>query len=175
MNQLHPYLSPNPTSPNYRAIPVEKRIALTLYYLKDTGSLGMTANSFCVAICTASEIIVEVCTAIAKVIGPKYNSIPRNEKEMRNKVAEFESKYGMTQAFGCIDGTHVPIQRPLVNSQDYFCYKQFFSLSVQAICDYRGYFMDAECRWPGSVHDAKVFANSSVNRKLRNGKLPKCF
>ena len=79
----------------------------------------------------------------------------------------------MTQAFGCIDGTHVPVRRPLVNSQYYFCYKQYFSLSVQAICDYRGYFMDVE--WPGSVHVAKVFANSSINMKLRNAILPQIF
>ena len=35
--------------------------------------------------------------------------------------------------------------------------------------------MDVEYRWPGSVHDAKVFVNSSVNDKLRNGKLPRVF
>ena len=35
--------------------------------------------------------------------------------------------------------------------------------------------MDVECHWPGSVHDAKVFANSSINKKLRDGRLPKTF
>lgn len=80
----------------------------------------------------------------------------------------------MPQAFGCIDGTHVRIKRPVENSQDYFCYKQFFSLTVQAVCDYRGYFMDVECMWPGSVHEAKVFSNSKINRQLRNAELPNC-
>ena len=78
----------------------------------------------------------------------------------------------MFQSFGCIDGTHIPILRPEDNSQDYFCYKMFFSLNVQAICDSRGLFMDVDCRWPGCVHDAKVFANSRVNEKLQNGSLP---
>ena len=87
---------------------------------------------------------------------------------MRDKVFEFESKFGMILAFGCIDGTHIPICRPMINSQDFFCYKQYFSLSVQAICNYKGYFMDLECMWPGCVHDAKVFANSIINTKLRN-------
>ena len=32
--------------------------------------------------------------------------------------------------------------------------------------------MDIDCRWPGSVRDAKVFANSSHNMKLSNGVLP---
>ena len=79
----------------------------------------------------------------------------------------------MLQAFGCIDGTHVPILRPVKDPQDYYCYKMFHSLNVQAVCDYRGIFMDVECRWPGSVHDAKVFANSSFNQKLVSGEIPK--
>ena len=50
------------------------------------------------------------------------------------------------QTFGCIDGTHVPILHPIENSQDYYCYKMFFSLTVQAVCAYRGVFMDVEHR-----------------------------
>lgn len=32
--------------------------------------------------------------------------------------------------------------------------------------------MDVDCRWPGSVHDAKVFANSNIAAKLKNEELP---
>lgn len=135
----------------------------------------MTANSFGIALNTASNVVTEVCQAISSYLGPKYLHLPKDEEGMREKVAEFEAKFGMTQAFGCIDGTHIPIKCPSENSQDFFCYKQFFSLSVQAVCDYKGMFMDVECRWPGSVHDAKVFANSSINAKLRNNKLPTAF
>ena len=77
------------------------------------------------------------------------------------------------QTFGCIDGTHVPILHPIENSQDYYCYKMFFSLTVQAVCAYRGVFMDVENRWPCSVHVAKVFCNLIINKNLQNGKLPK--
>ncbi|XP_065675573.1 putative nuclease HARBI1 [Hydra vulgaris] len=125
---------------------------------------------------TARQINAEaVCKAISKNLGPKYLFLSKNQTEMRNKVSGFENKFGMTQVFGCINGTHIPIRRPLTNSQDFFCYKQYFFLSVQAVCDYKGYFMDVECMWPGSVHDAKVFANSSINMKLRNAILPQTF
>ena len=101
-----------------------------------------------------------------------YLRLPKTESEMNIKCSRFEAKYGMPEAFGCIDGTHIPIKRPTENSQDFFCYKMFYSLNVQCICDFSGMFMDIDCRWPGSVHDAKVFANSVVNQKLRDRLLP---
>ena len=165
--EIRRYISPDSSSPNYRAISAKKKLAITLYYLKDTGSLRMTANTFGIHVCTASKTIHDVCEAISYHLGPKYIKLPQNEEQMREKIAEFEAKYGFIQAFGCIDGTHIPIKRPQENSQDYYCYKGFFSLNVQAVCDYRGHFMDVDCRWPGSVHDAKVFANSTINKKLR--------
>ena len=175
VKKLRPLIAPNPNSPNSRVVSVEKKLAVTLYYLKDTGSLCMTANVFGIAINTASNIITDTCTSIVKLLGPTYIHLPKDENEMRKKVAEFETKFGMQQAFGCIDGTHIPITSPSDNPQDYYCYKGFHSLNVQAVCDYKGTFMDAECRWPGSVHDAKAFANSSINNKLRNGELPRVF
>ena len=42
-------------------------------------------------------------------------------------------KYGMTKAFGCINGTHVPILRPIENSQDCYCYMMFFYLFKQFV------------------------------------------
>ena len=56
-----------------------------------------------------------------------------------------------------------------------FLFLQTVLLNVQAVCDYKGYFMDVESMWPGSVHDAKVFANSSISRKLRQGILTSTF
>ena len=132
----------------------------------------MTANAFGIHVSTASRTIHLVCEAISSKLGPKYLKLPENQDEMRKKISEFEVQFGMPQAFGCIDGTHIPILRPSENSQDYFCYKMFFSLNVQAVCDAKGLFLDVDCRWPGSVHDAKVFANSSLNKKLQNGNIP---
>ncbi|XP_028405233.1 uncharacterized protein LOC114527736 [Dendronephthya gigantea] len=145
VNELNQLIAPNLTSPNYRVISSTKKVGIALYYLKDTGSLSMTANAFNVSICTVSKIIREVCSAITYKLGPKYVKLPQTAEDMIEKASEFLSKYGMHQAFGCIDGTHVPILRPTEHSQDYFCYKQYFSLNVQAICDFKGMFMDIDC------------------------------
>ncbi len=81
----------------------------------------------------------------------------------------------MVQAFGCIDGTRIPIACPRANSQDLFCYKKYYSFNVQAVCDYQGLFMDVDCRWHGSAHDSKVYTNSAINKKMRCGDLPVCL
>ena len=94
---------------------------------------------------------------------------------MSQKGSEFEAKFGMIQAFGCIDGTHIPIVAPSKNSHDFYCYKQYYSLNVRGVYDYKEYFMGVECMWPGCVHDAKVFANSCINHLIRNDQLPKIY
>ena len=62
--ELVPYVAPKPASPNYRLLDTEKQLAVTLHYLKDTGSQWMTANTFGIHQFTASKTIATVCTAI---------------------------------------------------------------------------------------------------------------
>lgn len=174
-NELRPYISPNLTSPNYRALSVEKKVASVLYFLKDTGSLTMTANTFGIHQSTLSKVVEEVCYAFVTFMVPKLIKLPKSQDEMLVKISEFEAKFGMTQAFGCIDGTHIPLKAPIVNSQDYYNYKQFFSINVQGVCDFKGYFMDVDCRWPGSCHDAKVYSNSSIKNKMNENELPMVY
>ena len=132
-DEISPYISPDLKTPNHRALSSKTKLALTLYFFKDTGSLGMTANSFGVAINTAAAVITEVCNAISKHLSTRYIHLPTDTDSMRRKVSEFEAKFGMINAFGCIDGTHIPIKCPIDDSQDLFCYKQYFSLNVQAV------------------------------------------
>jgi len=61
------------------------------------------------------------------------------------------------------------------NLHDYFSSKQKYTLNVQAVCDWKGMFIDAEVKWPGSVHDGRVFGNSRINRLLREEKLPMLY
>ena len=134
VSHLRPYISPNSNSPTRGALCTDKKVAVTLYYLRDCGTLSATINSFEIATNTASAGINEVCNAIVLYVGPKYLHLPKRNQEVKEKISEFETKFGMIHAFGCIDGTHTSIACPPEHSHDYFCYKQFHSLSVQAAC-----------------------------------------
>ena len=84
----------------------------------------------------------------------------------------FETKFGIPQVVGCIDRTHIPIKKPVNNSHDYFCYKMKYSINCQAICDEKGLSIDVDLRWPGSVHDARVYNNCEINKKFKGNKFP---
>ena len=113
VSHLRPYISPNPNSPNRRALCVDKQVEITLYYPKDCQTLSVTANSFGIATNTASAVINEVCNTIVLYVRPKYLHLPKTNQEIKQKISEFETKLGMIQAFGCIDSTHIPYCMPL--------------------------------------------------------------
>ena len=88
----------------------------------------MTANTFGIHQSTTSKVIMGVCEAIVTHLVPKYITLPKTREEMTSKVSQFELKFGLLQAYGCIDGNHIPIKTPNENSQDYFNCKQFCRL-----------------------------------------------
>lgn len=75
---LRPFISPDPSSPNYRTMSAAKQLAITLYYIKYTGSLRMTANTFGIHVCTVSKTIHDVWKALSFKLGPKYIKLPQN-------------------------------------------------------------------------------------------------
>ena len=90
-----------------------------LYYLKDQGRLWMTANTFGVHQSTVSKTASKVFKFINEILSPKYLHLPGTMDEMRETVSNFEVRFGTPQAFGCTNGTDVPLKRP----QDFLNYR----------------------------------------------------
>ena len=174
-DELRPFIQPGISPRGLDVLSVEKQLAMTLYFLKDQGSLAMTANGFGVAFCTVSVVVRKVCYIITNVLGPKYIKLPTTNEQINELVTGMENKYGFSQGFGCVDGTHITVTQPTENPHDYFSYKQKYTLNAQAVCDWKGLFIDVEVKWPGSVHDARVFGNSSINGLLREEKIPMLY
>lgn len=80
--------------------------------------------------------------------------------ELEEVKAGFRLK-GFPNCYGAIDGTHFPIEFPRgENSVDYYNYKHNISVSMQAIVDANGHFLDICGGWPGSVQDSRLMRNS---------------
>ena len=118
-----------------------------------------------------SVIVRRVCT----VLGPQYTTLPKTENELEEAVQQFYSKHGFPQCFGAVDGTHIFIKQPNKNATDFLNRNNRFSVNVQATCNYKYCFSDVVIKWPGSVHDSRIFYNSALNKMPRDGAIPPLY
>ena len=150
-----------------KAVPVEQRVALTLWFLSTNADYRTIGHLFGVS---KSTVTKEVCAAIVDKLLPKYIRIPGDEG-LREVVDGFKSKLGFPQCAGAVDGTHIPIMSPEDFPADYYNRKGWHSILMQGMVNHLGQFMDVYIGWPGRVHDARVFANSALYRKGQDGQL----
>lgn len=102
-----------------------------------------------------------------KVVASKFKDYVKFPEDLRDVQERFHAKYGISRIIGCVDGTHIPIQRPSIENAEIFrCRKGYFSINVQAICGPNNTFYDVVIRWPGSTHDSRIFENSSIYTAL---------
>ena len=116
---------------------------------------------------TVSKTFARVIREIAR-LRTMYIIWP-NEDQARNQMVKFQRIAGFPGAFGCIDGTHVEWIANGVNNRERFRNrKNRLSINVQVVCDADMRVLDVVAKWPGSVHDSRVFNTSKTRAKLEN-------
>ena len=153
-----------------QCIGTKKRVAITLWCLATPCEYRTISHLFGVARSTVCSIVHETCNAIVSVMLKEYIKFPVAQ-DLRDVVEGFEKKWGFPQCVGSIDGSHIPISAPELNHTDYYNRKGWFSIVVQAIVDHNYIFRDICVGWPGSVHDARIFANSLIYEKITNDRM----
>uniref|UniRef100_A0AAY5K197 Putative nuclease HARBI1 n=1 Tax=Esox lucius TaxID=8010 RepID=A0AAY5K197_ESOLU len=70
---------------------------------------------------------------------------------------------GFLNVIGAIDCTHIPIKAPPgPNEGDFVNRKGVHRVNVQMVCDSMFHITNVEAKWPGSVHDSRIFRESHL-------------
>ena len=153
-----------------KAISTEQRLALTLWFLATNADYRTIGHLFGVSKSTVCVVIKEVCSAIVCTLLPQYIRIPTGQG-LRDVIEGFANILGFPQCAGAVDGTHIPIVSPKKCPADYYNRKGWHSVLMQGLVNHLGHFTDVYIGWPGRVHDARVFTNSSLYQRGQSGTL----
>jgi len=166
---LGPYLKKKDTVMR-PAVPVGKRLLMTLWYLGTQVDFRSLGALFGVGKSTVCDIVHEACRIMRQVLTKTFVKFPRNQTAF--DVVNGFAKLGFPQTIGAIDGTHIPIIAPSENSSDFYNRKGYYSIIMQAVVDHSYKFIDINVGWPGKVHDSRVFRHSSLFEMGNQGFLP---
>ena len=144
-----------------KAVEVEKKVSLFLYFIASTASYRTLSNLFglsrdLVCICTR-----KVATAVLRKLEPKYLSIAKGD-ELARGIANYKEKWVFPVCAGAIDDTHIPISTPQQNHASYVNRKLYHSIVMQALVDSNYLFRDIFVGCAGGEHDARVFSYSQL-------------
>jgi len=80
--------------------------------------------------------------------------------QLQTAKRDWQKKFAIPCVIGALDCTHIRITKPSVNGDDSVNRKQYPSINVQATCDALERFTSVNAKWPGSVHDSRIWKNS---------------
>uniref|UniRef100_A0A3B4GIJ3 DDE Tnp4 domain-containing protein n=1 Tax=Pundamilia nyererei TaxID=303518 RepID=A0A3B4GIJ3_9CICH len=132
-----------------------------------------TAQTVCFALrFFASGTFLVVCRSIRKVyLALKHflGVFVVFPSHLRPQVVKqgFFSIAGFPNVIGTIDCTHIAIKAPPgPNEGDR---KGVHSINVQMVCDSMCHITNVEAKWPGSVHDSRIFRESGLCTLFEHG------
>ena len=155
-----------PTLRNRAILPVIQ-LCIFLRFLASGCFQSIVGDTFHVDKSTVSRKIHSVATALARHLN-HFVRFPDVERLRQIKEA-FYNRYRFPSVVGAIDCTHIRIQAPAVREDVYVNRKSFHSLNVQAVCDHDLKITNLVVKWPGRVHDARIWELCDLREELQNG------
>uniref|UniRef100_A0ABD2VV58 DDE Tnp4 domain-containing protein n=1 Tax=Trichogramma kaykai TaxID=54128 RepID=A0ABD2VV58_9HYME len=139
-------------------------------YLAAADSVNKNSAFYNLGKSTLYAVIPEVCSVISSVVGPKFLRTPSTE-DFRRIAQEYEEQLHFPHCIGAIDAKHFEIKKPEHSGSLFFNYKNFFNISLMAVCDVHRRFTMVNLGDYGSANDAGNFANGDIGSSLENGEI----
>ena len=163
---------------NQRGQPIHPSIQLlaALRYYASASFQAVTGDTLGLPQPTVSKIVARVSVVLA-AMSNQYIRFPEDlsttKRDFYYLLPSRNPKFTpFPNVIGCIDCTHVEVVAAGVEDRElYRNRKGRLSINVQAVCDAGLNFTNVVARWPGSVHDSRIFQMSELCAKLENKEL----
>ncbi|XP_064472858.1 putative nuclease HARBI1 [Ornithodoros turicata] len=150
--------------PRRRTLSVERRVLTALRFYATGAFLGNVGNEETIA-CSkraVSQAVHEVSEAILKYLAPKYLRFPTTPEAKLEVKRDFYELAGFP---GCV-GSNFAAKHfdPRFVNGNYYCHKGYHSINVLMVCDASMRILFLNARFPGSCHDAAVWAACNLRQ-----------
>ncbi|KAK5868906.1 hypothetical protein PBY51_009881 [Eleginops maclovinus] len=138
---------------NYRlCIPLQKRVALTLYKLAHACDYKTVADLFAVGVASVCRCVHEFCTAIIEVLKPQLVLTP-NKSQLQEMEDFFFHTYGIPVCIGVLNSMYIPVIRPPHLQSEQPNRESYLAILLQAVVDGKGLFWDLSMSCPTWVNE----------------------
>ncbi|KAK0155339.1 putative nuclease HARBI1 [Merluccius polli] len=155
-----------------RALTSEQKLSIALRCFANGSFLYNIGDAEHIGKATVCRAVRKVSLALKRLL-PVMVVFP-GHKPVRNIKEDFHRIAGLPNVMGCVDGTQIPITAPAENEADYVNRKSFHSVNVQ-ICDAAYIVTNVEAKWPGSVHDSRIYRECRLSNRFARGKEAKAL
>ncbi|XP_020633931.3 uncharacterized protein LOC110070590 [Pogona vitticeps] len=142
------------------AISVEKRVAIAVWWLSNLECYRVVATQFGIGRSTVGEIVLEVCFAIERLLGPQAVCLG-DYKEIMNGFKAM----GFPNCVGVLDRTHVPYVAPTGQAEESVNRKKCYSILLQGTTDHTGRFINVEVK----KNVENIFSRSTLCQAMDAG------
>ncbi|VEN35920.1 unnamed protein product [Callosobruchus maculatus] len=153
-------------------IELERVLLFSIWLMANPESFRGVTDRFGLSRGHGHKIFMKIVKIFYK-LKDKFIYFPK-QRSLLQEVEKFNDLRGVGSfpgVVGCVDGTHIAIPGPW-RDNSYYNRKGTHSVLLQAICNSNLEFLDVYCGWPGSAHDARVWANSPIKALLDSDNSP---
>ncbi|XP_068339859.1 protein ANTAGONIST OF LIKE HETEROCHROMATIN PROTEIN 1-like [Pyrus communis] len=151
-----------------RLLSVEKQVAIAMRRLASGESQVSVGAAFGVGQSTVSQVTWRFIEALEE--RAKHHLKWPDLNRIEEIKSEFEASFGLPNCCGAIDGTHIIMTLPTVQTSDDWCDpEENYSMLLQGIVDHEMRFLDIVTGWPGGMTVSRLLKCSGFYKLCEGG------